>query len=192
MAIKIGVIAEDISDVHVITEILAKYIDRTKFSVKHFVGQGCGKLKTKCQAWATSLTKAGCQHILIFHDLDRNNEASLRKDITERIQQAEAIKTLIVIPVEELEAWLLSDIEAIRQVFSIAQKIKAISDSETVKSPKEHLQKMVRKHSNKIYMNTVHNKKIATHTNLQNLIKCSSYKPLDDYMKENFPRALPI
>ncbi len=57
MAMKFGIIAEDKSDVDVIKEFLAKYLKPSEFSVKHFVGQGCGKLKSKCQAWAVNLKK---------------------------------------------------------------------------------------------------------------------------------------
>jgi len=182
MAKKIGVIAEDISDVEVVKEILAKYIDRRSFSVKHFVGQGCGKLRNKCGAWIDTLSKQGCTHIFLFHDLDRSNEKALRKEIQEKIKSCLFQNSLIVIPTEELEAWLLSDMDAIKQVFDIAAPIKQISDVEAVKSPKEHLEKMVRRLSKKVYVNTIHNKKIAAQTTKANLMRCNSFQVLDKYL----------
>lgn len=185
MAIKIGIIAEDISDIQVITEILSKYLKSNSFSTKHFVGKGCGKLKNKCRAWVDNLIKQGCEHIFIFHDLDRNNEDKLRKDISEKISTLNFKNSLIVIPIEELEAWLLSDIDAIRKVFSITNVIKQPSNAEGVKSPKEHIERLVRQAANKIYINTIHNKKIASHTPLEQLKKCSSYLPLHNYIFGN-------
>jgi hypothetical protein len=188
MAIKIGVIAEDISDIQVITEIVAKYLKPNSFSTKHFVGKGCGKLKNKCRAWVDSLIKQGCEHIFIFHDLDRNNEVHLRESIQGKIAELGFKNSLIVIPIEELEAWLLSDINAIRSVFSITAPLKQIPNAEMVKSPKEHIEKLVRKANNKIYLNTVHNKKIANLTLVEQLKTCSSYMPLHTYIFGNIPR----
>ncbi|SFY08142.1 protein of unknown function [Pseudomonas sp. NFACC49-2] len=188
MAIKIGVIAEDISDIQVISEILSKYLKTNSFSIKHFVGKGCGKLKNKCKAWVENLIKQGCEHIFIFHDLDRNNETQLRDAIKGKISALNFKNSLIVIPVEELEAWLLSDINAIRTVFSITAPLKQISNAEMVKSPKEHIEKIVRQAGNKIYLNTVHNKKIANLTLLEQLKKCSSYMPLHTYIFGNIPK----
>ena len=81
MSKKIGLIAEDKSDIAVVTEILAKYINRNEFSIKSFVGNGCGKLRQKCDSWAENLIKSGCGHVFIFHDLDRNDANKLRKSL---------------------------------------------------------------------------------------------------------------
>lgn len=185
MSIKIGVIAEDVSDVQVVSELLSKYIDKNKFSVKHFVGQGCGKLKAKCGAWVENLCSQGCSHIFLFHDLDRNNEATLRADLNKRLSKC-AFDPLVVIPTEELEAWLLADMEAIKSVFSISEKIKPIHDVESVPSPKEYLQRLIKRNSNKNYVNTIHNRKIAEKMQRAKLAECTSYLPFEKYLLENF------
>lgn len=182
MAKKIGVIAEDTSDVDVIKEILSKYLKKDNFSVSHFVGQGCGKIKSKCAAWVDQLAKKGCSHIFLFHDLDRNKEALLRKELQTKLARCSFASPLIVIPREELEAWLLADVEAIRKVFSIQNGIKPISDVEKISSPKEYLEKLVRFHSERKYLNTVHNKKIAQEINIKKLVGYPSYKSFHDYV----------
>lgn len=185
MAKKIGVIAEDKSDVEVVTEILAKYIARNTFSVKQFVGNGCGKVKQKCDSWSRLLFKGGCEHVLLLHDLDRNNEAKLRKSLEKKLPQKDFPNSLIVIPIEELEAWLLSDAEAIRQVFSLPKLPKRITNCESVNSPKEHLAEMVWSIGRKRYVNTIHNKKISEKISLENLNRCPSFAGLDKYLREN-------
>jgi hypothetical protein len=188
MAIKIGIIAEDDSDVDVIKEILGMYLPQPSFSTKKFVGKGCGKLRAKCAAWTSSLSTQGCDHILIFHDLDRYDEQELRKELTEKIKPAGIKNTLIVIPIEELESWLLSDLDALREIFSIKSEVKKISDVEKIKSPKEYLQKLVKKLANKPYINTIHNKKIASKLSIEKLMSCSSFHPLNDYISNEIAK----
>ena len=184
MSKKIGVIAEDNSDVEVVIEILAKYLVRNTFSVKKFVGNGCGKLKQKCDSWAHLLFKSGCEHVLLLHDLDRNKEAALRKSLEMKLPPKDYPNTLIVIPIEELEAWLLSDGGAIQKAFSLSKTPKRIDDCESVASPKEYLAKMVWLSDRKRYVNTIHNKKISENTSLENLRRCSSYSGIDNYLTE--------
>lgn len=188
MATKIGIIAEDDSDVDVIREILGMYIPASNFSTKKFVGKGCGKLRAKCAAWTTNLAAAGCEHILIFHDLDRYDEATLRKELSEKIKTTGFRNALIVIPIEELESWLLSDLDAIRKIFSIKEKIRSTGPAEKIKSPKEHLQKLIKRYSNKTYINSIHNKKIASELNVQQLMNCQSFHPLHEYLCNQIPK----
>ncbi|EOZ5125428.1 TPA: DUF4276 family protein [Pseudomonas aeruginosa] len=182
MATKIGVIAEDNSDVDVIKEILSKYLKKEAFSITHFVGKGCGKLKSKCAAWVDQLEKKGCKHIFLFHDLDRNKEENLKRELTKKLENCSFPSTLIIIPREELEAWLLADTEAIRRVFAIQKKIKPFADIEQVKSPKEHLERLVRQQSEKKYLNTIHNKKIASEIDVSLLENYPSYQPFHNYV----------
>lgn len=184
MSKTIGVIAEDKSDVEVVTEILAKYMARNSFSVKQFVGNGCGKVKQKCDSWARLLFRSGCEHVFLFHDLDRNNLTRLRKSLEKKLPALDFPNALIVIPIEEIEAWLLSDAQAIRHAFALTKTPKQISDCETIISPKEHLAKMVWLSERKRYLNTVHNKKISEQISLKNLKRCSSFTSLDKYLRE--------
>lgn len=185
MSKTIGVIAEDNSDIDVIVEILAKYLERNSFTVKHFVGNGCGKLVQKCGSWAETLVKRGCDHIFLFHDLDRNNETELRKKLIKKINPLNLECSLIVIPTEELEAWLLSDMEALKKTFSLKKVPKKISNCESVKSPKEHLATLVWNSDRKQYINTVHNKRITQNMTLENLRRCSSFFLFDQYVIKN-------
>lgn len=181
----IGVIAEDSSDVQVINAILDKYMSSNLFSVKKFVGNGCGKLRNKCEAWATMLVKSGCEHILVFHDRDRNEEKEIRRILECKISKDEFPSSIIVIPVEELEAWLLSDAKAIKAVFNLRKAPKKINNCETIESPKEYLRDLVWQIGKKRYLNTTHNKKIAEQSDVANFQRCKSYLPFDKYIREN-------
>ena len=184
MSKKVGLIAEDNSDIEVVIEILAKYMKKCDFSTKKFVGQGCGKLKQKCQSWAENLLEQGCDHVLIFHDLDGNDEKQLRLLIEKKVSKKKFPNSCIVIPIQELEAWLLSDRNAIQSVFNLKKMPPQIKNCEIINSPKEHLRDIVWSLGQKRYINTTHNKKIAERLSLDNLKRCSSFRPLDIYIKE--------
>lgn len=189
MTKKIGIIAEDDSDVEVIAEILSKYMQKNHFCLKKFTGNGCGKLRNKCDSWATSLFKSGCDHVFVFHDLDRNNENKLRTLLEKKISPDKYPNSLIVIPIEELEAWLLSDVDAIKKVFSLPKAPSTIHECENVPSPKEHLEDIVWRIGKKRYVNTIHNKKISQHMSLDNLRRCGSFTNFDDYVTKKICTA---
>lgn len=100
----IGVIAEDISDVEVVSLLLEKYVSKNQFAIRRFVGNGCGKLRNKCKTWAETLVKSGCEHVLVFHDLDRQIEAELRATLEKKLPKEKFPTALIVISIEEMEA----------------------------------------------------------------------------------------
>lgn len=181
----IGIIAEDQSDVDVITHFLEKYVARNTFSIRKFVGNGCGKLRSKCGSWAATLFESGCHHVLLFHDLDRNNEASLRKLLLKKVPKAQFPNALIIIPIEELEAWLLSDESAVRDVFSLSKSPPRIKDCEAIRSPKEHLSKLVWSLGRKRYLNTRHNGRLSAKVTLDSLRRCPSYIPFDNYVRSS-------
>jgi hypothetical protein len=184
MSKKIGIIAEDKSDIDVITEILKKYMGANEFRIGRFVGNGCGKLRSKCEAWTKNLFKSGCNYVFVFHDLDRNCANKLRKDLEIKVCPNKYENSLIVIPVEELEAWLLSDSDAIKSVFNLNKKPKKIHGCENISSPKEHLRDMVWATGKKRYLNTVHNKKIAKETSLENLKRCPSFIQFHEFIQD--------
>lgn len=181
----IGVIAEDDTDIEVIKLIIGKYIPRNDFKIKKFVGNGCGKLRNKCSVWAQNLFAVGCDHVFVFHDLDRHTENDLRKLLERKVPIKEFPNSLIVIPVEEIEAWLLADSIAIKQVFSIKEDIKPIKDCEKINAPKEELGRIVWRLVKKRYVNSIHNAKLADKVSLDSLRKCKSYIPFDNYVLSN-------
>ncbi len=181
----IGILAEDLSDVEVVEAILTKYSERNKFFIKKFVGNGCGKLKNKCSKWGQILLARGCQHVVLLHDLDRENKGKLRAVLEHRLSPVVLPCSVIVIPVEELEAWLLSDEDAIKAAFSLKSTPKRYQNTEQVKSPKEELSRLVWSLGGKRYFNTVHNRRIAERVSLDNLRRCPSFRILDEYIQRN-------
>lgn len=185
MAQAIGFIAEDESDIDVLKILAAKILSK-KISVSHFVGKGCGKISVKAVAWCKNLKTKGCMKVMLVHDLDRNNGAELRQKLEGILQNAPQTKKAVVIPTEELEAWLLSDEVAIAKAMKLKKPLKAILQPEKTVSPKEHIGKLVYAASDKKinYVNTVHNRLIAQATNIDLIRKkCPSFSHFEEFFK---------
>ncbi|MGO9287385.1 MAG: DUF4276 family protein [Polyangia bacterium] len=91
---------------------------------------------------------------------------------------------LLCIPIEEIEAWLLSDPEAIATAIGLANPPKVPQNTETIPSPKEFLQRLVRRASNgeRIYVHTQHNEKVAEYLHFGRVRRCSSFVPFYDFV----------
>lgn len=180
----IGVIAEEYNDVEVLYEVTCKIIPKEAFSFRHFIGHGCGKIRRKCIAWATNLLQRGCTHLVVMHDLDRNDKTSLRRDLEMAIAKVGFDASLVLIPSEELEAWLLSDPQAIKATFKMRILPKIPKDTEGIASPKEFLAEIVTRNSKTTYLNTVHNKRIAKNLGLSSIARCPSFLPYPEFLRK--------
>lgn len=173
----VGIIAEDASDVEVLVSIMSKLVDSSSYSTKKFVGHGCGTLRRKCNAWAKNLLRRGCTCLVIIHDLDDNVETELRQELEELLADVQCGNMLVLIPVREIEAWLLTDANALKSVFNMSRLPKLPGDPESLPDPKRTLRDIVRKMTNKQYANTIHNKKIAESIAISKMKKCHSFRP---------------
>jgi hypothetical protein len=92
---------------------------------------------------------------------------------------------IIIIPVQEMEAWLLADPVALQKAFGLAKAPKCPNNPEAVNDPKEVLRDIVWHSSGKTkrYVNAIHNERIAGHVSLNALRKCAAFRPLEDFWK---------
>ncbi len=155
-----------------------------RFSFSHFVGHGCGALRRKCRAWAENLVKRGCDCIVVVHDRDRNDEDRLRSDLEARIDGVAMRVSVVVIPVEELEAWLLADPDAIMAVFRMRKRPRIPTRPERIESPKEYLARIVGKDSKSQYINTIHNRRIAKEQKIETLARCPSFSRYPAFLRD--------
>lgn len=186
MAVKYGLIAEDVSDIAVI-KLLAKKIRGQNISAAHFVGKGCGPIKKKAPGWCKAFQTKGCTQILLVHDRDRKDAAGLRQELEAVLKSVPQARTLVVVPTEELEAWLLSDHQAVKTALNLKKAIKEEHHPERIVSPKEYLGEAVWKTSGKkvSYINAVHNPLIAEHVDIGRIIhKCPSFEPFANFFKK--------
>jgi hypothetical protein len=188
----VGVIAEDESDVNT-ARVLIKRICGHQLGVKHFCGHGCGRIKSKCRGWAEELRRRGCTFLILLHDRDSRRLEELSAELDSVLKDCAIAEHLLCIPVEELEAWLLSDPQAIAQALGLDKPPKIPINTELISSPKEFLQKLVRKASNgqKIYVHTRHNEKVAGYLRLDRAQRCPSFVPFYSFVTKKIrPKTL--
>ncbi len=194
--IHIGIIAEDKSDVEVLT-LLGRKISGRNFSVSPHFGKGCGSLKSKTPGWCRALLAKGCTVVVVVHDRDKKDAQQLRKELEEILATCVIKKSYVTIPSEELEAWLLSDTSAIKKAFKLEKEPKSIQEPETIVSPKEYLGKLITAHSkgqHKYYVNTEHNENIAKEIQISHIdSKCPSFKFFRDFVETEIgkPKIMP-
>jgi hypothetical protein len=186
--LNIGIIAEDDSDVAVLREITLTLLRPRTVGFKKFVGDGCGKLRRKCAAWARNLVLQGCPWIVVVHDLDKYDERELRTELTNAVAPARAKASVVLIPRREIEAWLLYDGEAIAAAFHEHKLPRLPGNPESLRDPKKHLRDLIRRKYRKNYLNTIHNQQIAKHIRVPLLKKSMSFAPHIDFTESVRPQ----
>ena len=93
----------------------------------------------------------------------------------------------IIVPVQEIEAWILADIEAVTRVFPSWLPAAFAGNPELIDDPKEHLERLSKATNKKpIYHHSTHNRVVAEHLNLNKVRqRCPSFQPLVDFVLNN-------
>lgn len=187
----IGVICEDKSDLEVLDEIFQKYMKYSEYKLKKFIGYGCGKIESKCDSWVQDLIGQGCNYIIVVRDLDDENELELNQRLTKKIDSKASEPWVLVVPVREMEAWLLTGATVLKNVFKLSKIPKIHSNPETYPDPKKVIADIVRKYrinKNVSYSNATHNPLIAQKLSLAQIRKCKSYKVLDKFIVDTITK----
>ena len=187
MKIKVGIIAEDHSDIDTL-KVLIRRLSDIRFKIKGHATEGCAKLRRKCSAIVKNWYAQGITYFIICHDLDSDNQkelAKLKKDLCKKVETIPNCKNVvcIVIPIQELEAWFLADISVLQKQFK-GIKLKEINHPERIRSPKEYIKKASCKQKWKpLYSNTTHNKELAQDLDLKKVqARCPAFLPFHDFV----------
>jgi hypothetical protein len=182
----LGLIVEDQSDAEVVSELVRKVAAR-RFGIRHYVGHGCGRIHAKCSAWARILKMQGCSLLVIVADLDSRNLRDYSASLRQALAPSPIEPYTIVIPVREIESWLLADHDAITEALNLKKPVRKQANPEALLDPKKHFARLVSERSQKrvIYLNTVHNKKVAQKARISMLRRCRSFKLFEQFVQSN-------
>jgi len=178
---KIGIVAENKSDVETIQEFIKRILRKKSISISSRAAGNCGKIFSKSPAYIRELLDLGYKTIIVVHDLDNRVEETLRGQLKKTLSPVIQDKCFICIPVLEIEAWLLSDSQNIKNTFNLKKSPKDIPSPEKIKSPKESLGRIIEKYSEneKTYINNKHNPELAKNISLDKVSKkCTSFNKL--------------
>lgn len=178
-----AVLAEDISDADSIASIIRLIKNDKKISVLKQGYGGSGDLLKKGSAQIKAFNSArDCDQFVICYDSDGEDLYKRKQDIIDKIIKPSGVKAnyCALVPVQELEAWFLADLNAVKSVFRRFDIAPEYPNPELLKSPKELLKHRLKglKPIPK-YVNSIHNPKIAENLDLRAVLnKCPSFKPL--------------
>jgi hypothetical protein len=185
--LRIALIAEDGTDCNAVREIVHRVLGR-EIATELWASKGCSILERKLDAKIKLFARNGCNAFIVVRDLDRNpqnntlnDEATLRKKLEKSASIVKSERTLICIPVEELEAWLWSDPDVIQYVGK--GKGQASKNPHTIAQPKEALIKLSKAENGKPRYSPNDNAKLAARLNLKLCAdRCPSFKDLLDFL----------
>ncbi len=180
-----GILGESQSDVNTLRVFVRRIADNDLLSIKAKGYEGCAEMLRKGARQLDLFADLGCSRFIVCYDSDGADPATRRKKVEDEIvkKSSSAHPCCVVVPVQELEAWLLADIECATNIFS-SWKPAPILNPEAIPSPKEHLEKLSRANNRRPrYAHSTHNERMAKYIDLQKVHQaCPSIRPLFQFV----------
>ena len=173
-----AVLAEDWSDVDAIVVLLKRIsgIDNQKIFRKGF--NGCGALRTKaCRIMGEFSTK-GATRFIICHDSDGVDVREIKAKFVATLNdpRCAGLDHQVIVPVQELEAWIIADEGAIKKAIPSLSIRKCVS-TRVIGEPEGVVgQRIAEGCSKPLFVPSLHNKLVASFIDLAKLErKCPSF-----------------
>jgi len=184
-----AVLGEDKSDADTLCVLIRRIAGNERLTVKSKGYDGCGGLLRKGARDLDLLLGQGYDRFVVAYDADRSDPkvrlAEAQAHVVARSRVA-ANACCVVVPVEELEAWLLADVPAVSKKWP-GWRPEPIANPERVRDPKEHLEKLSRDSQRRPrYSHAVDNPVLAGLVDLEVVEqKCPSCCVLADFVRGN-------
>lgn len=139
------------------------------------------------------------EHLVICHDLDSGDANSLKRLKEEleskvrHIPKRQRDCICIVIPVQEIEAWFLADVELLKKRFKDIRISDALNP-EAIASPKEYIEKASRdSKARPRYIHNIHNPELARELDIDKVhSKCPAFRPFHAFIIAASERVKPM
>lgn len=103
----IGILGEQQSDVDTLRVIIRRLSSDMSAQMKSKGYNGCGELLRKCRTQILTFVDLGCDRFVVCYDSDGQDPRVRCQEIAAVVPPETSPHCCIVIPVQELEAWLL-------------------------------------------------------------------------------------
>lgn len=128
------------------------------------------------------------RRFIVCYDCDNTEPKQRYQEIVEKIILPCRTRGLycVLVPVQEMEAWILADIQAVQNVIK-GWVPNAINNPESIPEPKELIEKLSRDSNRRPrYSHAVHNERGAEYLDLNTVAKkCNSFLPLVDFVRND-------
>lgn len=176
-----AILAEHASDHQTIGALIRSIASNPKIPVmgKGFNG-GSELLKDGARDLRLFSRLKHCRAVIVCHDADDGDGAAAEKKIRERVIGPAKIEREVcaLVPVREIESWLLADINGACRLFKQWRDIPEIHNPENIDDPKGRLEKICRDMNPK-YNHAVFNPQFAARVDTEKLYaRCPSFRPL--------------
>lgn len=185
-----AVLAENESDRNTLIVLIRRIAGDNRIHIEGPKYRGCGEMLKKGAEQLIKYKRMGTiQRYVICYDSDGKNAEARRQELISKIVKPANIKHPVcaLVPIQEIEAWIMADMKAVKKVITSWDYGKDIPRPEMIESPKEHLEKLSRQNQNQKprYSHAMHNEKIAVHLDLESVKhKCPSFSPLVTLVNE--------
>jgi hypothetical protein len=184
-----AVLGEDLSDGETLRVLIRRLAGNERLTVKIKGYDGCGQLLRKGARDLDEFLNQGYDRFVVGYDADRDDPAvrlaTARAQVVDR-SRAALSACCIVVPIEELEAWLLADVAAVSKKWP-GWRPEPVASPERVPSPKEYLEKLSRDSQRRPrYSHAVDNPILAGLIDLERVEKkCPSFRVLCQFVRDN-------
>lgn len=183
-----AVLGEDRSDVETLQELIFRIADNRRISIKKKGYSSCGEMLRKGARQLKAFHAIGCAKFIICYDSDRDCPEKRKKEIVDKVIKPSGVAGIFcaLVPIQELEAWVLADILAVSNIITGWAPAKEITNPESIQDPKEYLEKLSRANQRPRYSHATHNPRIAKYLDLEKLrARCPSSEPLFEIIKNS-------
>ena len=186
---RFAVLAEDRSDAETLV-VLVRRISCDPHLPIHKKGfSSCGELCRKAGSHIRDFAKDGATHFIICHDSDGNDPDVIKQKVFGSVARKVdliGLNHVIIVPVQEIEAWIIADELAITAAIP-SLVVPPVPLPESINSPKEWLERQSRSggRSRPLYAHATWNMKVADHLDIQKVEKkCPSFRELTKYIRD--------
>ena len=186
-----AILGEDKSDAGTLKVLVRKLAGDDRLPVRAKGYGGSGELLNKGAKDLGTFKRLGVTRFIVCHDADGPDPVSKRSLVIQRIVRPSGLgeECCIVIPVQELEAWILADIECASKIIT-SWHPEPIESPESIANPKERLENLSRDSKRKQrYFHRTDNERIAAYLDLKKVAtKCPAFQVLLAFVKKAAPK----
>jgi hypothetical protein len=187
MSTSYGVLGEG-TDPKAIKRLIRRLLDNERLPIRVKGYAGCGELRKKARLQIEAWAKQGIDCFVVCHDADGPDSAATIDAIkrANTVPQELRESCCIVVPIQEFEAWLIADANAVNRVLKNLD-LREIREPHRKESPKDFLRRRSQtKKTSPQYSHVVHNERIAEILDLNVVeLKCESFHQMAEFLRNS-------